>query len=259
MANKKKKKNNNMNNRNKTSPAAAKQTTTKAADVDEAVEAAAAPAAKKATAPKKETAAARNAARKATTAPRKKKGMSAGMQWGLIGLVGAAIIGLFVILPAVQDAADDGGPGEVAADSFDLPVLDDQDNLDNRVRISDFNGTPTVVNFFASWCTACDDELPHFRDAALELEGEVDFIFVNSNETGNWQPMAERNEIDDLILAQDIQGTRRNGLYRSLGGTGGMPITAFYGADGTLLDVSFTAFDDVGLDRALAGLNFIDA
>lgn len=198
-----------------------------------------------------------SAPKKTASAPRKKKGLSASAQWALIGAAGLAIIGFFVVLPAISDAADDGGPGVVAAESFDLPVLDDQDNPDNRVRLADFDGRPTVVNFFASWCTACFDELPAFRDAAIELEGEVDFIFVNSNETGNWEPMANDTGIRDLILAQDIQGARRNGLYQSLRGTGGMPITAFYDADGNLVDTAFAPFNEAQLDAALQGLGFI--
>lgn len=193
---------------------------------------------------------------KATPAPAKKKGLSARGQWAIIIGIGALILGALVF-NGVRDAADDGGDGVVATESFDLPALDDDDNPDNRVRIADFAGTPTVVNFFASWCTACDDELPAFRDAALGLEGEVDFIFVNSNETGNWRPMAERNEIDGLTMAKDIQGIRRNGLYRNLGGTGGMPITAFYDANGQLVDTALTAFSASTLDRQLRSLGFV--
>ena len=252
MANKKKNKN---KNRKKKPPAAGNQAKKVVADTEEETAA----ATKKPTAPQKETVAAKKqtaAARKSTPAP-KKKGLSANAQWGLIGLVGFAILGFFVLLPAITDAADDGGPGVVAAESFDLPVLDDQDNLDNRIRLADFEGTPTVVNFFASWCTACDEELPAFRETALALEGEVDFIFVNSNESGDWEPMAERNEIrEGFPLAQDIQGLARNGLYRSLGGTGGMPITAFYDANGDLINTAFLPFNEAQLEAELARLGF---
>ena len=205
------------------------------------------------TPPKKNVA----AKKKAAPAP-KKKGLSATAQWALIGLAGAAILFVFVLLPAITDTADDGGAGNVTTAAFDLPVLDDQDNEDNRVRIEDFSGTPTVVNFFASWCDACEDELPAFRDTARDLEGEVDFIFVNSNETGNWEPMAERTGIrDGFVLAQDIQGLSRNGLYRSLGGTGGMPITAFYDGNGNLVDTVFAPFNESQLNAQLNGLGLV--
>jgi thiol-disulfide isomerase/thioredoxin len=188
--------------------------------------------------------------------PPQKKGLSAQAQWGLIIGIGVLIVGVLVF-NGVRDAADDGGDGIVTATGWDLPALDDDENPDNRIRIDDFSGTPTVVNFFASWCTACDDELPDFRDTAIALEGEVDFIFVNSNETGNWKPMAERNDIDTFTLAKDIQGTARNGLYRSLRGTGGMPMTAFYDADGNLVDAVLTAMNAQSLNARLAALGLI--
>ncbi len=205
----------------------------------------------------KNTGSQKTASKNAPSAPpAKKKGLSAGAQWAIIIGIGALIIGALVF-NGIRDAADDGGDGVVAAESFDLPALDDDQNPDNRVQLANFAGTPTVVNFFASWCTACNAELPAFRDAARSLEGEVDFIFVNSNETGNWRPMVENNDIDGMTLAKDIQGIRRNGLYRNLGGTGGMPITAFYDANGRLVDTAFTAFSDITLDRQLRGLGFV--
>lgn len=184
------------------------------------------------------------------------KGLSARAQWAVIMAIGAVIIGA-IVFNGVRDAADDGGDGVIVADRFDLPALDDDDNPDNRVRIADFNGTPTVVNFFASWCVACDEELPVFREAALALEGQVDFIFVNSNESGNWKPMAQRNDITQFTLAKDIKGTRRNGLYRDLGGTGGMPITAFYSADGQLIDTALTAFTEASLNQRLQAFGML--
>ena len=78
----------------------------------------------------------------------KSKGLSANAQWALIGLVGAAILGVFVLLPALR-GPEPGPPSDVTAEAFDLPVLND-DDLDNRVRLADYAGTPTVVNFFAS-------------------------------------------------------------------------------------------------------------
>ena len=185
----------------------------------------------------------------------KSKGLSATAQWGIIIGIGVLIVGA-IVWNGVRDAVDDGGDGVVLAESFDLPDLTDDENPNSRVRLADFEGTPTVVNFFASWCDACDEELPAFRQVALQLEGEVDFIFVNSNENGNWEPMAERNEIFDFPLAKDIQGISRNGLYRELGGTGSMPITAFYDADGNLIQVAPTPFDEAGLTNALASLGF---
>jgi thiol-disulfide isomerase/thioredoxin len=166
----------------------------------------------------------------------------------LVGAFGAlAVVFVAAVLLVALQADGGGGSGTTDAESFDLPALDS----DRRVRLADFRGRPLVVNFFASWCTQCDAELPEFRDTARRVDGQVDFVFVNSNDDGDWRPMAERNDILDFPLAEDIGGTRGNGLYRAVGGPGGMPITAFYDADGKLVDVAFGALLGGALDDRL--------
>jgi thiol-disulfide isomerase/thioredoxin len=121
--------------------------------------------------------------------------------------------------------------GVTDATAFDLPALGGA----SRVTLASYRGTPVVVNMFASWCTQCEAELPGFHDTAAKLAGKVQFVFVNSNETGDGTAMAERFRLFDYPVASDVGGSGGNGLYYSLGGTGGMPLTAFFGADGRLL------------------------
>jgi len=169
---------------------------------------------------------------------------------GVAFAAAAAVAVGAVLLLAFQADDQGGGSGTTGAESFDLPALDGG----GRVRLTEFRGRPLVVNFFASWCTQCDAELPEFRDAAEALDGQVEFLFVNSNEDGDWRPMAERNRILDFPLAEDVGGTRGNGLYRSVGGPGGMPITAFYDTQGDLVDVAFGALLGGALDDRLLEL-----
>lgn len=154
------------------------------------------PAAKKAeVAPKKSVAAKKNAG----PAP-KKRGLSATAQWALLGIVGLAILGVFVLRPAITDAGADLDAGIVTAEAFDLPELTDEGD---RIRLADFEGTPAVVNFFASWCFQCEEELPAFRNVSRELGDDVDFIYVNSNETGDWRPMAQRRSFFEASGPRD--------------------------------------------------------
>ena len=165
-------------------------------------------------------------------------------------LVLALGAGAIAIVVALAVGSADRGPeddGSTDATAFDLPAL----GTDGRVRLADHAGRPTVVNFFASWCVQCDAELPDFTERAEALEGRVDFVFVNSNETGNWRPMAERHDLLEYPVARDIGGSRGNGLYRALGGPGGMPMTAFYDADGELVDRVFGALLGGALDDVL--------
>jgi len=173
----------------------------------------------------------KHAARRAAQARKKKRDLF--LVGAVVVLVVAGIIGL-----AIVTRSNDTGVTDSAA--WDLPALTgdtDDDGVDDRYGLASYRGTPLVVNFFASWCTSCEAELPRFVQADNALGDQLEVVFVNSNETGNWRPMAERTGIIDRTLIKDIKGANGNGLYRSLGGTGGMPLTAFYDSNGNLAHV----------------------
>lgn len=144
--------------------------------------------------------------------------------------VGVAIV---VAVGAAALGAGGGGGGVTKPTSFDLPAIRGA----GRVRLEEFRGRPLVVNFFASWCSACDEELPGFARVSAQLRGTVAFAGVDSLETGDPLYMPKRHGITWWPLASDIGGANRSGLHDALGGGTGMPITAFYAANGTLLDV----------------------
>jgi thiol-disulfide isomerase/thioredoxin len=47
------------------------------------------------------------------------------------------------------------------------------------VRLSDFYGKGIVLNFWASWCSPCKNEMPAFEEAYLEYGESVQFLMVN--------------------------------------------------------------------------------
>jgi thiol-disulfide isomerase/thioredoxin len=122
--------------------------------------------------------------------------------------------------------------------AFTLPAL----NGNGQVRLAHYRGKPVVVNFFASWCTACQAELPGFKQEADALKGKVTFLGVDSLETGdkNFLPNLFHLPGSFAALARDV-GPDGNDLHAALGGGNTMPLTAFYGADGRLLDVERAA------------------
>ena len=48
-----------------------------------------------------------------------------------------------------------------------------------EVRLSDFEGTPVVLNFWASWCPPCKAEMPDFQEAFEKWGDDVKFLIVN--------------------------------------------------------------------------------
>lgn len=161
---------------------------------------------------------------------------------GVLGLL--ALVGIGV----AAAGGSGGGTGVSDRESFDLPAIEG----DGRIRLADFEGTPVIVNFFASWCTSCDFELPGFARVSEELRDEVTFIGVNALETGNPMTMPERHGITWWPLARDV-GSRGNDLHAALGGRG-MPITAFYDDAGRLLHVDPGALDEATLRTRITDL-----
>ena len=47
------------------------------------------------------------------------------------------------------------------------------------VQLSDFEGKPVVLNFWASWCGPCQSEMPEFEEVYLQLGDQVQFLMIN--------------------------------------------------------------------------------
>ncbi len=168
----------------------------------------------------------------------------------VVALAVAAVFGVFLALSrgGADGATATGGSATTSTDptSFQLPRLNGTGDL----TLASFRGKPTVVNFFASWCTACRGELPGFARVSRSLEGRVNFVGVNSLETGDGLAMAKEFGIDWWPIGKDVDGQKASGLHDALGGQG-MPITAFYDAAGKLVYVSPGGLPESGLRAAL--------
>jgi peroxiredoxin len=55
------------------------------------------------------------------------------------------------------------------------------DGNGNEVELSDFKGKPVVLNFWATWCYYCKQEMPDFNTAAKN-HPEVQFLMVNATD-----------------------------------------------------------------------------
>lgn len=69
-------------------------------------------------------------------------------------------------------------PAGRLAPAFQLPQL----GGGGPVSSGAFAGTPLVVNFFASWCPNCIDEMKTFASVSAQAQGRVAFVGVDSND-----------------------------------------------------------------------------
>ena len=163
--------------------------------------------------------------------------------WAVL-YAGIAVV-VIIIGVAVFSAIRESQAGTAEAEGWVVPSLDG----DGDVALADFEGTPVVLNFFASWCTQCEAELPEYAAAAERHRGDIEFVFINSQDDGEGMGMAREFGIADETLVRDF-GANDGAVFRALRGQG-MPITAFYDADGSLRWVSQGALVGGRLEEVL--------
>lgn len=99
-----------------------------------------------------------------------------------------------------------------------------------NVSLAQFEGKPTVVNIWATWCPPCVREMPVLHEAQAR-NPTVNFVFINQGESaqrvGGW--LAARNlPLRNVLL--DYRGQALDTFNQR-----GLPTTLFFDAKGRLI------------------------
>ncbi|MFA7129529.1 MAG: TlpA disulfide reductase family protein [Sphaerochaeta sp.] len=94
-------------------------------------------------------------------------------------------------------------------------------------------GKPAIINYFASWCPPCKQELPHFQQAYDQWGDQISFIFLDALD-------GQRETLETVkAFVQDFPFTGPvyydDGTFAYLFQTTSLPTTVFFNADGTIL------------------------
>lgn len=112
-----------------------------------------------------------------------------------------------------------------AALDFSLVSLEDR-----NISLSDYKGTPVMVNFWATWCPPCRAEMPLIQSYAEAYQDDVVVLAVNVGEDKSTvESFAAAQNLDDLIFLIDPENSVAS-LYR----IPGFPTSLFIDAEGML-------------------------
>lgn len=112
-------------------------------------------------------------------------------------------------------------PGERAPDfSYTLP--------DGVHKLSDLHGKPVIINFWATWCLPCVEEMPTL-DAARRANPDLVILAVNRSEsTEAISAFAPKVGVSFPLI------TDRDGVISERYGVVNLPTTFFINRDGTI-------------------------
>ena len=149
-------------------------------------------------------------------------------------LLGAAL--------ALTGCASDGPSAPQATIDADVVTLDG-----DPANLTDFTGSPLVVNFFAESCAPCVAEMPMFERVANDVDGAVTFVGVSEDATAG----AARRIIEETGVTYAIVWDSDGSALIGFSGLG-LPTTLFVDADGQVVESHTGALSEDDLRALMA-------
>ena len=135
-----------------------------------------------------------------------------------------------------------------ASELFYQQTLRGADGIEHAMR--DLRGKLVIVNFWATWCVPCVQEIPAFSQAQLAAGRDVVFVGLGIDSSENIAAFAARLKPSYPLLAAGAIGTE---LARAFGDeAGALPFTVVLRQDGSLVGSHLGRVDDALLARWIA-------
>jgi cytochrome c biogenesis protein CcmG, thiol:disulfide interchange protein DsbE len=162
------------------------------------------------------------------------------LPWILVATALALVAaGMVVLALGGGDPDDDGTATEVpltpqgaVPESVQAVALGSIDGGPDQTLGDLLGDRPVVVNFFASWCQPCLEEMPVFERVHQELGDQVRFVGLAVNDT----PDRAREIVADTGVTYPTYTDTEGAALTFFEGLA-MPTTVFLGADGEVLEV----------------------
>lgn len=171
--------------------------------------------------------------------------------FSMIILIGGSLL-LYRHLAA--EVAPQSGRADPTEQSTTLaPDFTVQDSSDGVWNLSDFRGSPVVLNFWSSHCNPCKQEMPVFRSAWEQYGDQVEFMMVNLtdgfNDTFESAMKLVTEEDYRFPVYFDTQGSAAAAFQVT-----GMPMTFFIDARGSVVSFHMGAISPEKLESGIQSI-----
>lgn len=157
------------------------------------------------------------------------------------------------VTPSSSSVSSDTGSSsevqKVFVEDFTVKDLDGND-----VKLSDFKGKAVVLNFWASWCGPCKEEMPLLQEY-YDTYKEQDVVFMMVNVTDGMRETKDKvtKYLDENPYTFPIYLDDKGAVYQSFGAQY-IPVTIFIDKEGYATAAYQTMMNKTILDKELAVL-----
>jgi len=142
----------------------------------------------------------------------------------------AILFGIGGAYVGYRHQTEDEKPATAGATLFALELPDDAGSVQ---KLSQWRGKPLIVNFWATWCPPCVEEMPALSDFQKRGAGRVQVIGIGIDTADNIRGFARKYSISYPLY---VAGMRAVDLSRQMGNpNGGLPFTLLINKQGALV------------------------
>jgi thiol-disulfide isomerase/thioredoxin len=124
-------------------------------------------------------------------------------------------------------------PGPPKGVGGTLPDLELASLDGSKIRLADGSGRVKLVNFWATWCAPCREEIPHFNAIYAEYREEgLDIVAISMDEEG--EEVVRPFVADNGMTYPVVLGSEE--VAEAFGGVIGFPTTFLVDREGAVVD-----------------------
>ncbi|SEB24630.1 TlpA family protein disulfide reductase [Paraburkholderia sartisoli] len=186
------------------------------------------------------------------------KRILAALAVAVVAAGGGAAAGYWFLNGDSTQAAQSAQPGATAAarpqDAVNALWAQNVTSADGKPQsLSMFKGHPVVVNFWASWCGPCVEEMPALAQLHRDYAKKgIQFIGLGVDSEKNVKTFLQKVKVDYPVFVTGFGGAD---LAREFGNNaGGLPYTVVIDAKGNVLSTKLGEIQPAELKRTLDAL-----